>query len=293
MIKLSNGHKFEYMAASGALGFDGRGWPWEWPLRWIGLINPSLFTVVIKTLTRHLRKGNPRWYLCVRFLRGGGFVNALGLPNPGIEWWCNKVAPFVDFSKTSLVGSIFSGDIDEIQEMAIMFNRFGIKALEINASCPNTMENLQNAKLIIKSCKVVSKVSKSPIILKLSVAHNVEEIAPNVEGIVEAISVNSVPWKIVFPDRKSPLAHLGGGGVSGKVAQPHTWGLVKKLVEITNIPIIGPSVWDYGDIAKLRGLGAKAVSFGSVFLRYPWRPTRFVCLDIKEELETDKLLNSL
>ncbi len=26
MITLSNGHKFEYMAASGALGFDGKGW---------------------------------------------------------------------------------------------------------------------------------------------------------------------------------------------------------------------------------------------------------------------------
>lgn len=33
MIELSNGHRFEFVAASGALAFDGRGWPWEWPLR--------------------------------------------------------------------------------------------------------------------------------------------------------------------------------------------------------------------------------------------------------------------
>jgi len=28
-IRLSNGHVLEYVVASGALGFDGKGWPWE------------------------------------------------------------------------------------------------------------------------------------------------------------------------------------------------------------------------------------------------------------------------
>ena len=51
---------------------------------------------------------------------------------------------------------------------------------------------------------------------------------------------------------------------------------LKKLVKTTSIPVIGPSVWDFSDIEKLRKLGAKAVSFGSVFLKYPWRPTMFV-----------------
>ena len=61
MIRLSNGREFEYMAASGALAYDGRGWWWEWPLRWCGLLDPSLFTIVTKTLTRHPRRGNLRW----------------------------------------------------------------------------------------------------------------------------------------------------------------------------------------------------------------------------------------
>ncbi len=34
MIKLKNGYILEFLAASGALGFDGRGWPWEQPARW-------------------------------------------------------------------------------------------------------------------------------------------------------------------------------------------------------------------------------------------------------------------
>ena len=74
MISLSNGHTFEYMIASGALGFDGKGWIWERPLVRLGLIKPELFTVVIKTLTRNPRPGNLRWWkpwTCVRLISGG------------------------------------------------------------------------------------------------------------------------------------------------------------------------------------------------------------------------------
>ena len=101
MITLSNGHAFEYMVASGALAFDGKGWPWERLLVWLGLIKPELFTVVIKSLTRNPRPGNLRWWkpwTCVRLIPGGS-VNKVGLTNPGIEWWCKKVGPKLDFQK--------------------------------------------------------------------------------------------------------------------------------------------------------------------------------------------------
>ena len=81
---------------------------------------------------------------------------------------------------------------------------------------------------------------------------------------------------MAFPNCRSPLANLGGGGVSGKAAQPFTWELVKKLATLTSIPVIGPSVWDFDDLKKIRGIGAKAISFGSIFLYHPWRPTLYV-----------------
>ena len=285
MIKLSNGHRFEYMAASGALAFDGKGWPWEWPLKKMGLLAPSLFTVVIKTLTFDPKRGNLRWYnhfRCIRLLPGG-IVNAVRLTNPGIRWWCNKIGPTVIPTKISLVGSIFSDRIDELITMTRMLNRFDLVGLEINASCPSTEGDLlENTEKVIRGCLAVRKVSRFPLILKLSVVHDIRLIVAGMDNEdIEAISINSVPWETIFPDKKSPLAHLGGGGVSGKIAQPYTWGLVKDLVSLTSIPVIGPSVWDFEDIAKLREIGAKAISFGSIFLRYPWRPTQFVRKDMK------------
>jgi len=290
MITLSNGHSFEYMVASGGLSFDGKGYPHEWPLRWMGLIDPSLFTVVAKTVTYKPRKGNLRYYNpwgCVRFLpniwKPEGVVNAVGLTNKGIRWWCEEKGVLVDRKKISLVGSILSDNIYELVEMATMMNDFDLVALEINASCPNTEGDLlENTDKVIRGCLAVKEVSRFPLILKVSVAHDIRLIFAGMDDEdIEAISINSVPWEIIFPCVKSPLAHLGGGGVSGEIAQPFTWGFVKKLVSMTSIPVIGPSVWEFEDIQRLRNLGAKAISFGSIFLRYPWRPTQFVRKDMK------------
>lgn len=293
MIELSNGHRFEYMAASGALAFDGKGWPWERPLKWLGAFDPFLFTCVIKTLTYNPRKGNLRWYNyspfgCIRFLQGGT-VNAVGLTNPGIDWWCKKIGPMVKREHGALVGSIFSDAphaseaVNELVRMTWMLGRFDLVGLEINASCPNAGHDMiQNAEHVVRCCKAVKEKSRFPIILKLSVMHDIRNIILGIEGVVEALSINSVSWIHIFPRRRSPLAHLGGGGVSGKAAQPFTWELVKRLVEITSIPVIGPSMWEFDDIRRLREMGAKAISFGSIFLRYPWRPTLFVRKDKKE-----------
>lgn len=287
MITLSNGHRFEYMAASGALAFDGRGWPWEWPLRWLGFLDPKLFTIVAKTVTSKPRRGNLRWYNpfgCVRLLQGGA-VNAVGLTNPGIDWWLVVAAPRAKRFGYAMVGSITSDDVDELVEMGRRMNDAALVALEFNASCPNSnSELMKNPDLVIEACERLKAVTKFPLLLKLSVTHDYKKIARVTEGIVEAISINSVPWSVAFPMQRSPLANLGGGGVSGKIAQVWTWKMLEDLAGATRTPIIASSVWEYHDIEKLRSLGAAVVSFGSVFLRYPWRPTAFVRRDSGKSL---------
>lgn len=289
MITLSNGHAFEFAAASGALAFDGRGWPWERPLRWAGLLRPELFTIITKSLTLKPRRGNLRWWnplRCVRLLPGG-VINAVGLTNPGMDGWIKKIYPRVAQSGWPFVVSIAGESLQEYVEMVIRLlslrapegrsNPDAIKAIEINASCPNSPGELQqNTQTVMDTAKALKKISPWPLMLKLSCTHDYAAIARALEGEVEAVSINSVPWPIAFPDKKSPLQKFGGGAVSGKRAQPFTWKMTAELARETKIPVIGASVWDYEDIDKLFGLGAKAVAFGSVFLRYPWRPTHFV-----------------
>ncbi|MFZ2764037.1 MAG: hypothetical protein WAX80_03330 [Minisyncoccia bacterium] len=289
MITLSNGHRFEYMVASGALGFDGRGWPWERPLVALGLIRPELFTVVLKSLTRHPRAGNLRWWKpwdCVRLIDGGS-VNKVGLTNPGIDYWCNKIAPTISFHHLRLVSSIF-GEEHELVEMATRLNQFiNLVGLEVNVSCPNTGHAIETAETVVKAVRAVKAASHHPIIVKVSVDQDYMTIARHLIGIAEAISLNSVPWSTIFPNQRSPLWKLerkvggGGGGVSGKPAQTYNWAAVAALSSEEALPVIGSSVMEREDIVKLRFLGASAVSFGAIHLRTPWRPTSFVFKETK------------
>jgi len=281
MIRLSNGHSFEYMSASGALGYDGLGWPWEQPWRWVGLLNPTLFTSVTKTLTLRPTIGNLCWYNPFRSIRliRGGVVNAVGLSNPGLEWWMQTIGHRVDSTRVPLIVSI-QGTPEELSFMAVALNRFDLVGLEINASCPNTgMIAWPETENVLTGLAAVKARTRFPVILKLSTRHDVQTIVPAVEAQIDAFSINSVPWEQAFPAEQSPLYKLGGGGVSGRAAQPFTWDLVQKLVSLTTVPVIAPSIWEYDDLARVRQLGAQAVSFGSVFLRYPWRPTLFVRRD--------------
>lgn len=291
MIRLSNGHTIDHVVASGALAFDGKGWLWERPLVWLGLIKPELFTVCIKSLTLLPRKGNLRWWkpwTCVRLIPGGS-VNKVGLTNKGIDWWCTKIGPHLDFKKFKLVGSIF-GDTKELRFMADQLNDFDFVALEINVSCPNSGHAMDATTTVIESVRAVKAVSRHPLIVKVSVDQDYLEIAKLLKGIAEAISLNSVPWAIAFPNgEQSPLWKLeqavggGGGGVSGIPAQDHNWRAVQHLVTQGSLPVICPSIMKYDDIAFARKtLGAHAVSFGAIHFKTPWRPTQFVIQEMKE-----------
>lgn len=271
MIKLSNGHNLEYLASSGALAYNGRGYWWEQPLRWTQLLDTSLFVPITKTLTYlpnegYCKKLNP--FSCIRFVEGG-VLNAVGLGNPGIDWWVKNVKNF------NGIISISYEDEYTLRSILKRIEDIDIIAIELNISCPNIKNDFEcnNIEYLLKIAK---SYSKFPIIIKLGYNHKIEELFPQIEKYIDAISINSIPWNIIYPNIKSPFEELGGGALSGKIVQPYTWNFIKQLKNVTDVPIIGCSVWEYEDIEKLYNLGVCAISFGSIFLRYPWRPTQFI-----------------
>lgn len=288
MIHLSNGYWFQYIAASGALSWHGRGWPWEFPLVWAGLLDTTYFLPITPTLTMPPRRGNLRWYApwrCVRPVKDG-FVNAKGLTNPGLLWWDRTYGPLVNRRDWPIIVSVYSDDLIELEQMAEVLNERDIVAVELNASCPNTAERTyDDPAFVVAAARVLHAYSRHPVIVKLSPLQDLEFLGRALFGCAQALDINSVSWSAVFPGRHSPFAHLGGGAVSGKAAQAFTWQAVRRLVAACDIPVIGPSVWEYDDIARLRELGAKAISFGSVFIRRPWAPTAWVRRDMDEKRE--------
>lgn len=285
MIKLSNGHSFEYMVASGALAYDGLGWTWERPLVSLGLIRPELFTIVTKSLTLHPRVGNLRWYKpweCVRLIPGGA-VNKVGLTNPGFEWWMETVAPNIKKNGIKIVVSLF-GEAAELVEMTERLANVPIVGIEYNVSCPNHKSVVESA---VEAVKEGKKRTHHPIILKFGADQPYLEILESVHNCIEGVSWNSVPWAVVFPGVKSPLHKLeekvggGGGGVSGKPAQLYNWNaIIDVKTFFPKLPVVGSSVMRFEDLDEVREFGASAVSFGCIHLRAPHLPTHIV---IKEQ----------
>lgn len=290
---------FEYLVESGALGFYGEGWPWERPLIWTRKIIPELFTIVTKTTTFEKRQGHLRLYApwrCVRLIPNG-VVNAVSLTNPGYMAWDANIRRRLDkIARLRIIASInLEDNINYTGIMARMLNDLPLVGVQLNVLCPNfkhSHEETDFQKLVLDTCEVIKTNCTLPLLAKLSVVNPIS-LAVAMAPYVEAYDINSVPWKMVFPNTPSPLAHLGGGGVSGKAAQPFTWNYARQLILHTSVPIIGVSVWDFDDLSKLRRFGVKAIGFGSMHIPHPTWPTEFVLRDLKERQASNYIPQTL
>jgi len=283
-IRLSNGYPLDNVVANGALGFDGKGYPWENILEWLRLIeiDRRLLAITIRTLTMEKRQGNLRWYNpLVVIPLPGGVINSVGLRNPGLKGWWKEYAPNIDWENLNLINSIYSDNTDELVEMIKIMDKLPFKAHEINFSCPNVkMTNPENTHFVIESCRRLKEVSSLPIIAKLSIKHDYLRIVEKIKDYVEAISINSVPedmFKNSFIIRHFKRLGKGNGGVSGEPAQRFTWEMAQKISDQGLVPVIWPSAWTYDDYSYLKDkVRADAISVGGRYLLNPGAQTRWI-----------------
>ena len=280
MITLSNGHKFEFCCASGALGYDGEGWWYERPFRWLGLIDPYAFTIITKTLTYLPRKGQYKTWKPWQSVRAGlGYVvNAVGLTNPGYQYWINNDYKHVKEKQYKVIVSLMPDTVQEAHDMAKDMDDVDVAGIELNVSCPN----VKHESKLERICEIVEEFYKNtdhPLILKLGMDQPYLDICMELSNRVQAFDlINSVPWKMVYPYDLSPFKHLGNGGVSGPdIKVFSTVALLKVKKWLPNVQVInGGGITTYREAALRFRLGANAVSFGTVFMKTPWRPNAIV-----------------
>lgn len=294
MITFSNGHKFDFGCASGAMAFRGDGWWWEQPYRWLGLLRPAEFTVIIKTLTFEPRAGNLRMYApwrAVRLLANGGAVNAVGLTNPGYKWWCgyNTIGnPHLHTVRRGykVIVSFMPEDDHQAFIMTHAFNKLSgrkygnsLVALQLNLSCPNVARD-GGVNHICEITDGVLKRSDYPVILKLSYSDDYVQICKELDGRVAAFElINTVPFKTVFPQSESPLAQYGyDGGVSGQPIRQYAIEALQNVKRAgVRTPIIsGGGIDSLEDVLSREKMGAEGFVFGSAFIRNPALPNRVI-----------------
>lgn len=262
-------------AASGSLGFRGIGAnPIEWLLIKLGIINVGrLDDITLKTVTMDPIAGT----YCdlirrVRFVKNG-VVNAIGLINPGIKRTTKTLESLPKSTRKKLIMSLFGSPV-ELSIMVAYIREMEIKGIEYNPSCPNISHKLNTAEIAECLRRLKRSLPELTLRLKLDPTMDIAEVGVLLSKLdsdtISLLTINSVRWDYLFPDKKSPLNQFGGGGVSGKIAQPVTWDFAQRLSQLTKIPVVWPSIWCKEDVTEAIDRGAKHISLGSVFLARPF-----------------------
>src|SRR5207253_7754172 len=107
-----------------------------------------------------------------------GLLDAVGLPNPGIVEYERDVKR-AHAAGAVVIGSVFGKDADEYATVAANMATYGVKAIELNLSCPHAKglgtEIAQDASAVRDFTRTVKDVVDVPVFPKLS--PNVQDIA--------------------------------------------------------------------------------------------------------------------
>jgi dihydroorotate dehydrogenase (NAD+) catalytic subunit len=221
-----------------------------------------------------------------------GLLNAMGLPNPGIDLYGEEVKKLRN-TKIPIIGSIYAADANEFVMLAQKMQGFGVDAIELNVSCPHAkhygLEIGCDALLLQEIVTSVKRHIALPVFVKVS---------PNIMNLVEIVqaaetahadaivAINTVKAMKIDLEAAHPVLANKTGGYSGKAIKPIGVRCVYDIAQHVNIPIIGVGGVTTGeDAIEYFMAGASAVQIGSaVYYRGP-DVFKSVCREIKLWME--------
>ena len=117
-----------------------------------------------------------------------GMLNAIGLQNPGIEFFMENDLPWLKTFDTKIIVNACGHTIDDYVEVCKVLNTLDIDGVELNLSCPNVKEGGMAFGTTYEGVKTVTsevrKVLDKPLIVKLT--PNVTDITAPAKGAEDA-----------------------------------------------------------------------------------------------------------
>jgi dihydroorotate dehydrogenase (NAD+) catalytic subunit len=226
---------------------------------------------------------------------GYGYINSMGLPNPGLD---EMIAEFkiVKSRKVKLFGSIFASDIDEFKYLASKLTDY-VDALELNLSCPTKIDvGLEIGKIpwmVEEVTREVCNTSKVPIIVKLPpLVTLINDLALAAEdGGASAVTLtNTAKAMKIDVFSKKPILQGVYGGLSGKALKPISLACVFEAYKVLSIPIIGcGGIYSWEDALEYILAGAKAIQIGSAIATEGLGIFKKICFGIKKYLKENSI----
>ncbi len=241
-----------------------------------------LGSISIKGTTVNPRFGNPtpRIAECTE-----GMINSVGLQNPGVDHVLKEELPrLAKLFHKPVVANVSGFSIDEYITMSEKISDAdNVGIIEVNISCPNVHSGGMSFGVSPESAAEVTKAvkahTKKPVYMKLS--PNVTDIATIARACEKAgadgISlINTLLGMRIDLKKRKPIIANKVGGFSGRAILPVALGMVYRVYDAVDIPIIGGGgVSSAEDAIEMMLAGASAVEVGAENLINP-----FACRDI-------------
>jgi dihydroorotate dehydrogenase (NAD+) catalytic subunit len=248
------------MQSAGILGLSGQSLRTIW--------EAGAGAVVTKSLGLRSRIGHPNPTI-VNI--GCGFINSIGLPNPGADEYGEDIRTAKSVDEIVIVASIYGAIPEELAKAAKLVEGAGADAVEINLSCPNVegvgMEIGQKPRLVQEIIRAVKRAIKVPIFAKLT--PNVSEIkviarAAAAGGADGLVAINTIRAIAIDLETGRPILFNKIGGLSGPAIKPIALRCVYETSKEVKIPVIGcGGITRWEDAVEFFLAGASAVQIGT------------------------------
>jgi dihydroorotate dehydrogenase (NAD+) catalytic subunit len=245
------------------------------------LCDPTgLGAVTVKSVAAFPWSGNPP--LRVTEAPGGGMLNSVGLPGPGVDAWIEHDLPALEARGARVIASIWGRSAEEYAAAARPLKAVAhrLLAIEVNLSCPNVeargniFAHSEDATRAAMQEVVESIADTVPTFAKLS--PNVTDIVAIARAALDAGAtgltlVNSVMGLLIDARTRAPRLGAGGGGLTGAPIKPialrAVWDVAR---EFPRVPIIGTGGVSSGvDAIEMMLAGASAVGVGTATFADP------------------------
>ena len=224
---------------------------------------------IVKGTTLNHREGNPYPRMVET---PSGMLNAVGLQNKGVDYFIEHIYPRLLAYDTNPIVNVSGASVDDYVKVCEKLNDLdGIKAIEINISCPNVKQGgmafgttCAGAQSVVKE---VRKAYDKTMIVKLSPnVTDITEIARAVEDSgADAVSLtNTFLGMAIDVERMKPYLSTITGGLSGACIRPIAVRMVWQVANAVKIPVVGlGGIMNGRDAVEFMLAGATAVQIGT------------------------------
>ncbi|OUJ19486.1 Dihydroorotate dehydrogenase, PyrD [Methanonatronarchaeum thermophilum] len=195
-----------------------------------------------------------------------GWINSMGLPNPGVDEFIDELDRFS--GDVPIVGSVYGSSPSEFKEVSNKIADY-VDVVELNLSCPNVEGGIicKDPDLVYRYTKNVKSSVNKPVWVKLSPnVNNISEVAvmaekADADGVV---AINTLTGMVIDIDTELPVLGNQVGGVSGDAIHPIAVNAVYQITKNIDIPVIGVGgISNWKTAVEMILAGAHAIQIGS------------------------------